>query len=73
MLVGLVLEQVQRSNDISAAMKVLYLSKTFYIKGKEGKKFVLQGIQLHPLWQDLNFWEKAIFYKIRDEIQQRGT
>lgn len=41
MLVGLILDQIQKNNDISASLKILYLSKTFYIKNQpQGKKFI---------------------------------
>jgi len=71
-----ILYQIEKSNDVEAAMSVMILAQTFYIDNSllneetKGEKIFLQcGIQKHSIWTKKSLWEQAIDTVIKQEIK----
>ena len=67
-LIKIVLDEIYGVNDTYVAVNCLLLSSTFYfntaaIGGQNSKKFLFELISDHKIWQDIDFWERAITCK----------
>ena len=78
-LVILVLDEVDKVNDIDTAFTILILSQTYYAGSshkRPEKLFLHTHIQKHPIWSKDSFWEKAIETGIKessDPIKDKET
>lgn len=64
-LIKIVLDETVGLPDTYVAVNCLLLASTFYFNpatqgGNNSKKFLYELIADHRIWQDLDFWEKAI-------------
>lgn len=69
-LIKIVLDEIINVADTYVAVNCLLLSSTFYINsayqgGTNAKKFLYELILDHKIWQDIDFWERAITCKIK--------
>ena len=68
-LIKIVLDEIMVIADTYVAVNCLLLSSTFYFNpaslgGANSKKFLYELILDHKIWQDIDFWERAITCKI---------
>lgn len=64
-LIKIVLDEILAIADTYVAVNCLLLSSTFYFNpasqgGQNTKKFLFELISDHRIWQDIDFWERAI-------------
>jgi len=64
-LIKIVLDEIMNLSDTYVAVNCLLLASTFYFNpatqgGNNSKKFLYELIADHRIWQDVEFWEKAI-------------
>lgn len=67
-LIKLVLDEITGMSDTYVAVNCLLLASTFYFNpssqgGTNMKKFLYEFISDHKIWQDIEFWERAITCK----------
>ena len=67
-LIKIVLDEIMQIADTYVAVNCLLLSSTFYYNpashgGSNSKKFLFELISDHKIWQDIDFWERAITCK----------
>ena len=67
-LLRIVLDEINSASDTYVAVNCLLLSSTFYynpatIGGNNQKRFLYELIADHKIWQDNDFWERAITCK----------
>ena len=68
-LIKIVLDEIMNLSDTYVAVNCLLLASTFYFNpatqgGNNSKKFLYELIADHRIWQDVEFWEKAITRKL---------
>ena len=61
---ALILDNSHKAMDVQSALQVLVLSNNFYIEAGTHKQYLQSGISHHLIWQDLKFWERAIYESI---------
>ena len=65
------LDRVALDFDTPRALKLVILSNTFYFqKPGESRVYLQEGIKGNPLWRNMDFWERAVFESIREELRQ---
>lgn len=67
-LIKIVLDEIVNVADTYVAVNCLLLSSTFYFNpasqgGQNSKKFLYELISDHKIWQEIDFWERAITCK----------
>ncbi|CDW81224.1 UNKNOWN [Stylonychia lemnae] len=74
-LIKIVLDEIINVADTYVAVNCLLLSSTFYYNpasqgGQNTKKFLYELILDHRIWQDIDFWERAITQQIQKDLNQ---
>jgi hypothetical protein len=72
-LLRTLLDEIHRQADSYVAVNVLLLSSTLYYNlatngGQNVKRFLFEQIAHHPLWKDINFWERAVTQQISKDL-----
>lgn len=70
-LLMLVLDEANKNDDIEAAMAVLILAQTYYVKATDKKEYLQRCIQKHKVWSK-EFWEKTIKKRIEKKKEGLG-
>lgn len=70
-LLGVLLAQLTKEEDIDCALRMLILAQTYYMEkhvgGKMEKIFLQDAIQKHAFWQNRDFWDRAIKSGLEEE------
>lgn len=71
-LLKLGLDEIEKAEDIVAALRTLILLQTYYAEmtsadGRTKKCFLQHKLRNHPLWSKPQFWEKAIIDGIEED------
>eukprot|EP00743_Colponemidia_sp_Colp-15_P007279 GILK01007861.1.p1 GENE.GILK01007861.1~~GILK01007861.1.p1 ORF type:complete len:717 (-),score=142.24 GILK01007861.1:247-2397(-) len=66
------LDQVERTMDVVTGKYAMILSQTFYRVSTvtHQREFLQSKLNRHPLWENLRFWEAALFDTIQEEMEK---